>query len=45
VKKITFQEVTREGLKLLGPVIEEMAAAESLNAHEKAVSIRTKKNQ
>ena len=40
VKKITFQEITREGLQLLGPSIEIMAEAELLEAHKNAVSIR-----
>jgi len=41
-KKITFQEITREGIKLLGPVIEQMAEAEQLYAHRNAASIRMK---
>jgi len=40
VKKITFQRITGEGLKNLGPVIEKMAAAEALEAHKNAVTIR-----
>ena len=40
VKKITFQEITEEGLKLLGPTIEIMAEAERLVAHKNAVSVR-----
>ena len=43
VKKITFQEITREGLQKLGPVIEKMAEAEELIAHKNAVSVRLKK--
>jgi len=43
IKKITFQEITPEGLKKLGPVIEVLAEAESLIAHKQAVSIRLKK--
>jgi len=42
MKKITFQEVTPEGLKILGPVIEMMADAEQLTAHSNAVSLRLK---
>lgn len=42
VKKITYQEITREGLKVLGPVVETMAAAEQLEAHKNAVSLRLK---
>lgn len=40
-KKITFQEITAEGLKNLAPTIEIMAEAEQLTAHKNAVSIRT----
>ena len=40
VKKITFQEVTKEGLKNLGPAVELMAEAEELFAHKNAVTIR-----
>ncbi|MBT8219170.1 MAG: histidinol dehydrogenase [Bacteroidia bacterium] len=40
VKKITYQEVTAQGLKNIGPVVEEMAQAESLMAHKRAVTIR-----
>ncbi|MEM6723124.1 MAG: histidinol dehydrogenase [Bacteroidota bacterium] len=43
VKKITFQKISPEGLKHLGPTVEIMAAAEGLQAHEKAVSIRLAK--
>lgn len=42
-KKITFQELTREGLQAIGPVVEQMAEAESLIAHKRAVSIRLQK--
>jgi histidinol dehydrogenase len=44
VKKITFQRLTREGLLALAPSIEAMAAAEGLDAHRNAVSIRIKSN-
>jgi histidinol dehydrogenase len=40
LKKITFQEITPEGIKNLGPVIETMAAAEQLHAHKNAVTLR-----
>ena len=40
VRKITFQEITNEGLALIGPSIEVMAAAEMLDAHKNAVTIR-----
>ena len=42
VKKITFQKLTREGIKNLGPSIEKMAEAEQLQAHKNAVSLRLK---
>jgi histidinol dehydrogenase len=42
VKKITFQKLSREGLRLLGPSVEIMAEAEELIAHKNAVSIRLK---
>jgi len=44
VKKITFQEITREGLQMLGPAIEVMAEAERLDAHRNAVSVRMGSN-
>ena len=40
IRKITFQEITRDGLLRLGPVIEVMAANEGLDAHKNAVSVR-----
>jgi histidinol dehydrogenase len=42
VKKITFQKITKEGLRNVGPVVELMAEAESLHAHKNAVTIRLK---
>ncbi|HQI46166.1 MAG TPA: histidinol dehydrogenase, partial [Bacteroidales bacterium] len=42
VKKITFQEINKTGLKNIGPAIELMAEAESLYAHKNAVTIRLK---
>lgn len=39
-KKITFQEISPEGIKGLGPAIEKMAHAESLSGHAEAVRIR-----
>ena len=41
-KKITFQEITKEGINKLGPVIEKMAKAEMLNAHSYAATVRLK---
>ncbi|GGG00096.1 histidinol dehydrogenase [Pontibacter amylolyticus] len=45
VKKITFQHITPSGLQNIGKSIEVMAAAEGLEAHKKAVSIRLKEVQ
>jgi len=42
LKKISFQEVNQEGIKNLGPTIELLAEAESLNGHKNAVSLRLK---
>ena len=42
VKKITFQELTKEGIRNLGPAIELMAEAEHLFAHKNAVTLRLK---
>lgn len=39
-KFITYQQLSEEGLKMLGPVVEKMAIAEQLVAHQRAVSIR-----
>jgi len=39
-KYITFQSLTREGLKKLGPVVETMAQAEDLLGHKQSISIR-----
>lgn len=43
VKKITFQRLSPDGLRRLGPTVEAMAAAEELEAHKQAVSIRLQK--
>ena len=40
VRKITFQEVTPEGIATIGPAIEVLAANEYLDAHKNAVSLR-----
>lgn len=40
VKKITFQRLTAEGLKNIGPSVEAMAMAEELVAHQRAVTVR-----
>lgn len=45
LKKITFQEITPEGIRTLGPTIEIMAEAELLDAHKNAVTLRLKEIQ
>jgi histidinol dehydrogenase len=40
VKKITFQQLTREGIRSLGPAVIQMAEAEGLQAHANAVRVR-----
>ena len=44
VKKITFQEITKEGILSLGATIEIMAENELLDAHKNAVTLRMKHN-
>lgn len=41
VKKITFQQLTRQGLQMIGRTVELMAEAEGLEAHANAVRVRT----
>ena len=43
--KITFQELSREGLEALAPTITAMAEAEGLDAHAEAVRIRLKQQK
>ena len=43
VKKITFQHLNEKGLNNIGASVEIMAAAEGLDAHKNAVTIRLKK--
>jgi histidinol dehydrogenase len=45
LKKISFQELSAEGIKNIGPAIELMAEAESLIGHKNAVSVRLKSLQ
>ncbi len=42
VKKITFQKLSKEGIKNIGNAIELMAEAEGLQAHKNAVTLRLK---
>ena len=44
-KKITFQRLSPEGLRSIGPTIEIMAENEDLMAHRMAVTVRLKKMQ
>ena len=39
-KSITYQRISASGLRNIGPAIETMAAAEGLEAHKRAVSLR-----
>lgn len=40
IKKITFQQITEEGLRNIGPTVEILAELEGLQAHKHAVSVR-----
>ena len=42
IRKITFQQITQEGIQTIGPAIEELAANEYLDAHKNAVTVRLK---
>jgi histidinol dehydrogenase len=42
VKKITFQHISPEGIKNIGPTVEILAELEGLTAHKNAVSVRLK---
>lgn len=42
IRKVTFQEIKPEGIKLIGPAIETMAANEHLDAHKNAITVRLK---
>ena len=41
VKKITMQQLSQQGLKNIGSTVEKLAELEELQAHKRAVSIRT----
>jgi histidinol dehydrogenase len=43
LKKITFQQISPQGLQKLGPAIERLAEEEGLRAHRKAVTTRLEK--
>ena len=40
IRKTTFQELTEDGVRSIGPAVEAMAAAESLDAHARAMTLR-----
>jgi len=40
LKQMTFQKISKEGIRAIGPAIEAMAAAEGLEAHKNAVTLR-----
>lgn len=42
VKKVTFQKLNKEGLQYIGNTVELMAAAEGLDAHKNAITLRLK---
>jgi histidinol dehydrogenase len=42
LKKITYQQLTKQGLQQIGDTVEQMAAAEGLDAHKNAINIRLK---
>ena len=42
VKKITYQQLSKEGLENIGDTVMQMAAAEGLDAHKNAVAVRLK---
>ena len=42
-RKITFQHITEEGIRSIGHAVEAMAAAESLDAHKQAMTVRVKR--
>lgn len=42
MKSMTFQKISKQGIQNIGPSIEIMAAAEGLDAHKNAVTLRLK---
>ena len=40
LKQMTFQKISSQGIKTIGPAIEQMAEAEGLQAHKNAVTLR-----
>ena len=44
IKKITFQQLSKEGLNSIGSAVELMAGAEGLDAHKNAITLRLNNN-
>lgn len=42
MKRISFQEISRDGLSLIAPIVSVMARAENLEGHARAVELRIK---
>ena len=42
VKYVTFQKISKEGINILGPIVEKMAMAEHLQGHAEAIRVRMK---
>lgn len=40
MKYITFQKITEQGIRNIGPAVEKMAEAEGLEGHKRAISLR-----
>ena len=40
VKKITFQKLSKDGIQNIGPIVQQLAQAEQLEAHKYAVTVR-----
>ena len=45
LKSITFQKITKDGIKNIGPHVELLADAEGLDAHKMSVTLRLKEIQ
>ena len=42
LKQISFQKITAEGIRKIGPAVEIMSIAEGLDAHKNSITIRLK---
>lgn len=42
IRKVTFQHITPQGIRSIGPAVECMAAGEGLDAHKNAMTLRVK---